>query len=165
MKTRGLVLVAAALLVAAAVVLVVRGRSPERQVRRRLTTLAERFSKAAGESNSTMALKMYTFSDLFLASVTLDLADFAGNGTYSSSEIGSQASRVRRSFNVIKLDFGGMTVRLDGEAARASLTADLRIEERSGEVQRDIRELVFDLRHDGDEWRIGAVREVRVMER
>lgn len=141
--------------------------SEARRIRRQFDRLAERVSKAESESTGIMALKMNALGDLFDSEVTVELADFPGNGTYASSEVASHVARFRPACRRIALSFQDVQIEVGpAQEAEATLTARLLVTPASGETQADTRALRVLLQQAEDRtWRFARFAEIEVLER
>ena len=139
----------------------------EKRVRRTLTALAERATKAPGETTTVMALKLQSLDTLFAPQVDVNVRGFAGNGNYSREELASIVARVRPMFRSIRLVFRDVTVTFPApNQATAVMTAQLEMEDAEGRRQTDTREIAVCLRREGPtSWGCATFRENQVLER
>ena len=143
------------------------GVTEGQRVQKQIAKLAERISKRAGESTTSMTVKIHGFHDLFADKFTVELHEFPLNGTYQQAEIASHMARVRPQFKSIALSFHDIHVVLEGEnAALVTLTGRLVVVLSHGnERHEDTREVVCRMKKGEDHWRFMAFEEATVLER
>ncbi len=157
-------LVVLVLAVAFVVVLAVKHFWRPNDLKSRLAAVAAAVSKAPGEGNSVMIVKMQRFQSLLADPVELKTGRHGLGATYSPEELASTAVRIRAGVGQMDFTFKDVTVvRDDGQTAELSCTMRVTGTNQGGERWEETAELTVKAKRVEGAWRFTEFADVGVL--